>query len=148
MRNFFFVAILAAGVGMPRTLSAQHQHDSAGPAHDHHMMMAMMERYHSPATVDSLLSFRDSLQLTDRQVERLVQLREQAQHSDHHSMMDGGHAMMHRRWVSVRFDRFPGKMVPRGRRGGGECCPSCPLMVLSKSQRQRAHGLLGHDHEG
>ena len=146
MRYYVIAATLAAGIGMPQALSAQH--DSAGATHDQHMMMMMMERHHSPGAVDSLLSFRDSLQLTDRQVERLVELKEQNRNSDHHSMMKGGDAMMHRRWVSVRFDRVPGKMVPRGRRVGGDCCPSCPLMVLSKTQRQRAHELLGHDHEG
>jgi hypothetical protein len=146
MRYCLLAAALAVGAAMPQTLSAQH--DSANAGHDHHSMMMMMERHHSAGTVDSLLSFRDSLQLTDRQVERLVQLKEQNQHSEHHSMMKGGDAMMHPRWVSVRFDRIPGKMVPRVRRGGGECCPSCPLMVLSKTQRHRAHELLGHDHEG
>lgn len=155
MRYYVLAAALAAGVAMPPTLYAQHQHDSTATS-DHHMMMMMMERHHSPAAVDTLLSYRDTLQLTDRQVERLVQLREEARHSEHHGMMGGGDGMMqkgggamsHRRWASVRFDGFPGKMVPRGRRGGGECCPSCPLMVLSKTQRERVHELLGHDHEG
>jgi hypothetical protein len=154
MRYYLLAAALAVGAAMPQTLSAQH--DSANAGHDHHRMMMMMERHHSAGAVDSLISFRDSLQLTDRQVERLVQLREEARHSEHHSMMGGGDGMMqkggdamsHRRWARVRFDGFPGKMVPRGRRGGGECCPSCPLMVLSKTQRERAHELLGHDHEG
>jgi hypothetical protein len=144
--RYLVAAAHAVGAVIPQTLSAQH--DSTNPGHDRHSMMMMRERHHSAGAVDSLIFFRDSLQLTDWQVEQLVDLKEQNQHLEHHSMMKGGDAMMHRRWVSVRFDRVPGKMVPRGRRVVGECCPSCPLMVLSKAQRQRAHELLGHDHEG
>ena len=146
MRHYFMAFALAAGLSLPRMAYAQHE--SSEVTHDHHMMMMMMEQHHSPAAVDTLLSLRDTLQLTDRQVERLLQLKERGDQSEDHAMMDMNHGRMHRQWARVRFDRVPGKMVPRGHRERPGCCKTCPLMVLDKTQRQRAHEILGPDHEG
>ena len=159
------LAALAAAMLLliPGTGRAQgHAADSSG--HDEHAMMA---RHHSVETVDMLVSHRDSLKLTDDQLRKLADLREDFlradEHHSHHGAMgagamdhEAGQAMMMnhsmKRRSRVAFDRVPGKMVPRIHRYPAEHCPSCPFAVLTRAQREQAHQLLesheDHQHEG
>lgn len=153
MRKTLIALVVAAGfTGIP-ALQAQHAMADSGAGHH----MAMMMQHHSVATVDLLVSYRDSLKLTDDQLKKLADLREQfgqaGGHAMHGSAMAAGmmkHAMKQRAHIS--FDRVPGKMVPRVDRSPAEHCPMCPFAILTQSQRERAHQLLesnrGHQHQG
>jgi hypothetical protein len=154
------IAIAVALVAPPAVL-AQHSTDSG--SHEHHRMMA---EHHSASMVDLLVSHRDSLKLTDDQLEKLAELREHFVQMGGHAMhgsgtgtgmmmgqgmgMEQGKAMEHPMTgrAHITFDRVPGKMVPRSRRESHDCCKNCPLMVLDPSQRERAHQVLGHAHQG
>jgi hypothetical protein len=161
-KTLIALATLAGLAGMP-ALQAQHQMADSSRAGHH---MAMMMQHHSVATVDLLVSHRDSLKLTDDQLKKLAELREHLAQAGGHAMhgsgrgtgmmmgqgmgMGMGHAMPQR--ARIAFDRVPGKMVPRVHRTAAEHCPMCPFAILNQAQRERAHQLLdqhqGHQHQG
>ena len=163
MRNTLIVLAALAGFTVTTGLQAQHPMSDSARTGQH---MAMMMQHHSVATVDLLVSHRDSLKLTDDQLKKLADLREQFAQAGGHAMhgsgmgtgmmmgqgmtMGMGHAMPQRARIS--FDRVPGKMVPRVKRSPAEHCPMCPFAILSQAQRERAHQLLGrhqgHQHQG
>ena len=83
MRNTLIVLATVAGISGTPALQAQHQMADSTRAGHH---MAMMMQHHSVATVDLLVSHRDSLKLTEDQLKKLADLRE-------HFAQAGGHAM-------------------------------------------------------
>ena len=165
MRYLSLGLAIAIALAAPSALSAQHSADSG--SHDHHAMMA---KHHSVSMVDLLVSHRDSLNLTDDQLKKLAELREQFAQAGGHAMhgsgmgtgmmmgqgmgMGQGKAMEHPMTgrAHIVFDRVPGKMVPRVHRSPAEHCPMCPFAILTQAQRERAHQLLGqhqgHQHQG
>ena len=168
------VPFLLLGLAFLVSPAARAQH-GRGPADSssHHMAM-MMERHHSVATVDLLLSYRDSLKLTDDQLKKLEDLRGHFAESGGHAMsgsgMGTGMPMMEHRMpmgqgmemgammkmrqapAHIGFDRVPGKMVPRIHPAAVKHCPMCPFGILTQGQREQAHELLGrrepHQHQG
>lgn len=152
MRYSFVALAFAVTIAAPPALRAQHDATDS-TSHDHHAMMA---EHHSVATVDRLVSYRDSLGLNEDQLEELANLRRHFEHADgHHMEMDGmDHgSMMQQQRERIGFDRVPGKMVPRVRQFSPAAhCSKCPFGILTQSQRKRAHQLLSsrqeHQHQG
>ena len=106
-------------------------------------MAMMMEHHHSTAAVNLLLDHRDSLALTQDQVDRLVELQEAFAGREHHAMHQEENVGSTTE-RSVRLDRVPGKSVPRVLEQH-EHDAMCPMATLSMNQRRIAHDLL---HEG
>ena len=163
MRKTLIVLAVMAGITATSRLHAQHPMRDSARAGQH--MAMMMMQHHSTAAVDLLLAHRDSLKLTDEQVKKLGELREQYTHAGGHAMhgmpmgqgdsmgrgmnmkpgmtMDHGMSMMRQPPTSA-FDRVPGKMVPRVHRASPDHDPMCPMASLSQAQRHQAHQLLDH----
>ena len=160
MRKSLIFLALSVSVAPP-ALHAQHAMDSADSP-SHHMAM-MMEQHHTVAAIDLLVANRDSLKLTDDQLEKLADLRARFAQAGGHAMpgagtgtrmghgmaMGQGKAMEHPMTPRghIAFDRIPGKMVPRVHRSPADNSPMCPFAILTGIQRERAHQLLDR-HQG
>jgi hypothetical protein len=165
MRKSLIIAALGAIVAGTPALHAQHpmpHSDSTSRP------MAMMMQHHSVAAIDLLVAHRDSLKLTEDQLNTLAQLRDRygslsghamhgmamhpagrMEHASMHPDRPMDHAMaMHqaRRWMT--FDRVPGKSVPQVRRARPSHDPMCPMASLTPAQRRQAHQLLDHGVHG